>query len=127
MQDIFGIYGIAFGLSFVMFLGTVKAKSHVQQYRGTTWARLLDAVVAAIPVGAPTMLIFVVTVTILRLRAQGISVLYPSQLKLAAMVDIACFDKTGTLTGSEVSCNGYNASCCFLDIVCSVSVLPNMT
>ena len=85
-----------------MFLGTITTKSHIEQYRGSPWARLLDAVVAAIPVGAPTMLIFVVTVTILRLRAQGISVLYPKQLKLAAMVDVACFDKTGTLTGSEV-------------------------
>lgn len=87
-----------------MFLVTVRAKSHVEHYRGSPLGRLLDAIVAAVPAGAPTMMIFVVTVTVVRLKAQGISVLYPGQLKVAAMVDIACFDKTGTLTGSEVSC-----------------------
>lgn len=87
-----------------MFLTTVRATSHEEHHRGSPEGRLLEAIVAGVPVGGPTMLIFVVSVTVLRLRAQGISVLYPGQLKLAAMVDIACFDKTGTLTGSEVSC-----------------------
>lgn len=85
-----------------MFLTTIRAESHLDHYRGSPGARFLDAIIAGVPVGGPTMIIFVVSVTVVRLKAQAISVLYPKQLKLAAMVDICCFDKTGTLTGSEV-------------------------
>lgn len=96
------MYGIAFALALVMFLVTVKSQSNVKMYRGSPAARLLDTVVAAVPAGSPTVMIFAVTATVVRLKLQGITVLYPGQLKMAADVDICCFDKTGTLTGSEV-------------------------
>lgn len=103
MQDIFGIYIFTFIVSFIMYLPTVRVTGKDGTLRGHPFFRFLGTIIMSMPAGVPAVMIFSTVVSLQRLRRQGIEVLYPGQLKMAANVDIACFDKTGTLTGSEVS------------------------
>lgn len=103
MQDIFGIYIFAFVLSFIMYICTVTMKGQDGRLQSTPFFRFLSAITMAMPTGVPAVMIFCTVIALQKLRGQGITALYPGQVKMAANVDIACFDKTGTLTGSEVS------------------------
>ena len=62
--------------------------------------------------GAPTVIICAIGAATIKLRHEGIDVLDPSKMKVAADVNVVCFDKTGTLTGSVVSLwRCQNATC----------------
>ena len=65
--------------------------------------RLIDSLVAAVPIGGPTVGICANAACVYKLKKKGIDVLNPAKLRPAAGVSIVCFDKTGTLTGSVVS------------------------
>ena len=65
--------------------------------------RLFDTLLAAAPIGGPTVVVFANAACVYKLKKKGIDVLEPAKLKPASSVSIVCFDKTGTLTGNVVS------------------------
>ncbi len=101
-----------------MYICTVTIKGQDGRLQSTAFFRFLSAITMAMPVGVPAVMIFCIVVALQKLRGQGITSLYPGQLKLAANVDIACFDKTGTLTGTEVS-HSVCPHTCLVTVLCA--------
>ena len=64
--------------------------------------RVGGTLIAAAPIGGPTVVIFANAACVSKLKKKGIDVLHMAKLRSAAAVSIVCFDKTGTLTGSQV-------------------------
>ena len=79
-----------------------KSSAHEEAPRDAV-ERLLDTLVAAVPIGGPTVGICANAACVYKLKKKGIDVLNPAKLRPAANVSIVCFDKTGTLTGGVVS------------------------
>ena len=104
MQDMFRFFGFALVLQLCIFLiAAVPSVLHRQQPVKEAFKALVVTIIAAVPVGAPTVILAANGACMHRLRRQQIDVLNPAKLKTIADVRVVCFDKTGTLTGSVVS------------------------
>lgn len=65
--------------------------------------RVVNVLIAAVPTGLATVLVFSLGTCVRKLRGQQIDLLLPEMIKTIANVEVVCFDKTGTLTRSVVS------------------------
>ena len=77
--------------------------AHFHQTVGQGISRLLDAFLHAAPPGLPAVMLFCGGNGRGRLAKQGINLVFPEKLGLAACTTVVAFDKTGTLTGTAVS------------------------
>ena len=113
LQDLGRFYGLAFILHLSMFLLAVlqllPSKAHYARTQELV-NRVIVTLIAAVPIGGPTVAICANAACSYKLKKIGIAVLDPAKLKTAAAVSIVCFDMTGTLTGSVVSHVRYTAS-----------------
>ena len=64
--------------------------------------RVGGTLVAAAPIGGPTVVIFANAACVSKLKKRGIDVVHMAKLRSAAAVSIVCFDKTCTFTVSQV-------------------------
>ena len=106
MQDSRRFYGFALALQLCIFVvGEVPGLrlGSVRPAAKETVGRGIAAVIAAIPIAVPTVVLSANAACSQRLRQSGIDLLDPAKLKMLADVSVVCFDKTGTLTGSVVS------------------------
>ena len=65
--------------------------------------RVVSVLIAAVPTGLATVLVFALGTCVNKLRGQQIDLLQPEKIKTIANVEVVCFDKTGTLTRTVVS------------------------
>ena len=108
MQDMFRFFGFALILQLcIFFIAAVPSVLDCQQPVQEAFKALVATIIAAIPVGAPTVILAANGACMHRLRQQQIDVLNPAKLKTIVDVKVVCFDKTGTLTGSVVSTLSY--------------------
>ena len=106
LQDLWRLYGFALVLQIaVLIVAALQLlPSRMHHETATELAhQVLATLIAAVPIGGPTVVICTNAACSYKLKKKGISVLDPAKLKTAAAVSIVCFDKTGTLTGSVVS------------------------
>ncbi len=96
------LYGFAFALQLCIFVAYAYKASHFHQTPLDIVHRLVDMLLRAAPPGLPSVFLLLGAVARQRLDKDGIVLLYPKALRLAASVDLVAFDKTGTLTDSVV-------------------------
>lgn len=103
-QDLWRFYAFSLVIQLILFLVGVAMQSNTGNQAPTDAARrFFDTISAAAPIGGPTVVAFANMACVHKLKKQGIDVLSPAKLRVAAAVNVVCFDKTGTLTGSVVS------------------------
>ena len=85
---------------FVLYIDRARRSHHDPR---EVVERVVNVLVAAVPTGLATVLIFTLGTCVKKLRRQQIDLLQPEKIKTIADVEVVCFDKTGTLTRSVVS------------------------
>ncbi len=103
MQDLFKLYAFSLILQLLIFVPYAIKAMHFGQSNHSIALRVLDLLVQAAPPGIVTVMLFCGLGSSVRMRKQGIKLVFPEVLQLVACADVCCFDKTGTLTGSAVS------------------------
>ena len=102
LQDLYLFCSFALVLQLAMLmLYATKAAQHPHS-AASVIKHAADAVISAVPIGIPTVIIFSLYRCVLKLLRHGTAVHHPIMVKVAADVDTAVFDKTGTLTDSVV-------------------------
>lgn len=103
LQDTFVLYAFALCLQLLIHIPYFLKASAFQHTAADVAFKLLDILVLAAPVGAPTILLLIIGIGYMRLAKDRINLLIPEALKVGALTDVVCFDKTGTLTHTAVS------------------------
>ena len=103
LQDTFALYAFALCLQVLIHIPYFVKASAFQHTPADVAFKLLDILLLAAPVGAPTILLLIIGIGYMRLARERINLLFPEALKVGALTDVVCFDKTGTLTHTAVS------------------------
>ncbi len=102
MQDILRLYAFSLLLQLVIMIPYVIKAHHFAQSTGQIVRKVLDMLVHAAPPAVPAVMVLCGLSVTLRLRRQGINLMFPEVLMSAGGTEVVCFDKTGTLTGAVV-------------------------
>ena len=102
LQDLYLFCSFVWVLQLAMLtLYVTKAAQHPHS-AASPIKHAADALISAVPMGIPTVIIFSLYRCVLKLLRHGTAVHHPIMVKIAADVNTAVFDKTGTLTDSVV-------------------------
>ena len=103
LQDVLRLYAFSALLQLLIFIPYAARAAHFHQSARSIAIRILDAFLHAAPPGLPAVMLFCGGANRGRLAKQGINLVFPEKLGLAAGTTVVAFDKTGTLTGTVVS------------------------
>ena len=110
LQDLYCFCSFALLLQLVLFLLYASRAAQHPHSTATVVKRVVDALIGAVPVAIPTVIILACCRA--KLLRHGISVHQFLKVQLAADVEMAVFDKTGTLTGNTVGSTDLSMKCC---------------
>jgi len=102
MQDILRLYAFSLLLQLVIMIPYIIRAHHFAQSTGQIVQKVLDMLVHAAPPAIPAVMVLCGLSVTLRLRRQGINLMFQEVLMSAGGTEVVCFDKTGTLTGAAV-------------------------
>ena len=116
LQDLMRFCAFALLLQISIFCLYIEKARHFYHGPQEVVQRVVNVLIAAVPTGLATVLVFSLGTCVKKLKSQKIDLLQPEKIKTIANVDVVCFDKTGTLTRSVVSpaefcCMPSNAQC----------------
>lgn len=96
------LYAFSFTLQLLLLIPYLVKVHHFPQTTKQIVHKALDLIVHAAPPAIPAVMLLCGFAVTVRLRKQGMNLMFPEVLKIAADMEVVCFDKTGTLTGSVV-------------------------
>ena len=103
LQDLLRFCAFALLLQILIFILYVDRARRFYHGAPEVLERVISVLIAAVPTGLATVLVFSLGTCVKKLRDQQIDLLQPEKIKTIANVEVVCFDKTGTLTRSVVS------------------------
>lgn len=103
LQDLLRFCAFALLLQICIFTLYIERARRFNQGPREVVERVVNVLIAAVPTGLATVLVFSLGTCVRKLRGQQIDLLLPEMIKTIANVEVVCFDKTGTLTRSVVS------------------------
>lgn len=103
LQDVLCLYAFSLLLQLLLLIPYLIKARHFGQSPTQVVHKALDLLVHAAPPAIPAVMLLCGFAVTIRLRKQGMNLMFPEVLKVAADMELVCFDKTGTLTGSVVS------------------------
>ena len=103
LQDLMRFCAFALLLQISIFCLYIEKARYIYHGPQEVFQRVVNVLIAAVPTGLATVLVFSLGTCVKKLKSQKIDLLQPEKIKTIANVDVVCFDKTGTLTLSVVS------------------------